>query len=366
MNIKRFPFLFYMVVALLGTSCIRENTDDCFTGIRLNFSFTLNEEELNKFGPDINRVHVYVFDSNGILQQIETEKGSVLSNDYFMDIPIRPGKYTLIAWAGSNEDFLNDNSFQEGDMHDAVTHSYTPHVTLGQTRIDDFRLMMKYNIADDLPEDIVPSIDELDELYYGAVGKRTPLTCKYKIEPVEVKYGLRTEREIELIKNTNILRLTVTGINNVKQKVKASSPLDVWAVIRNGRYKFDNTVGEYARTIRYTPHYTRLAPDSLQVDIKTIRLDMERHTAEPAYLYVKDPMTGYFYPDQPIDIVNTLLQARNPETGKFLYNSQEDFDRLYVHPIEIRLEPGNVSNGNDLRVRIFIKDWEIVNVVPAP
>ena len=77
----------------------------------------------------------------------------------------------------------------------------------------------------------------------------------------------------------------------------------------------------------------------------------------PVLLYIETP-DGRRIPSQPIDIVDKLRQARDPDTGEYVYNSQSDFDRIYEHPIEVRI-------GADMEIRIFIGEWEIVNVKPA-
>lgn len=93
--------------------------------------------------------------------------------------------------------------------------------------------------------------------------------------------------------------------------------------------------------------------NTLSADIKVLRLTMDR----PVLLYIETP-GGRRIPEQPIDIVNMLFKARNPDTGAYIYQSQSDFDRIYEHPVEVRI-------GANLNIRIFIGEWEIVNVKPA-
>ena len=93
--------------------------------------------------------------------------------------------------------------------------------------------------------------------------------------------------------------------------------------------------------------------NTLSADIKVLRLTMDR----PVLLYIETP-GGRRIPEQPIDIVSMLFKARNPDTGAYIYQSQSDFDRIYEHPVEVRIGP-------NLDIRIFIGEWEIVNVKPA-
>lgn len=343
------------------TACIREDTDECFAGLRLHFNFTLHNQGGNLFGREVQQVRVYLFDEQGVLRHIARDSGAHLTNDYVMEINVPPGQYTIVSWAGSNEDFLN--SYFEGHMNDPMTHQYEDGVTPGRTTWNDFRVILKHNVADDLPEDLVPAVEELDDLYYGAVGTRTPLTDQYLFAPVEVKAGCIVEREIELIKNTNLIRLTVRGWEHLQRAAiprEAAIPqeaLQVWITARNGRYKPDNSIGEYARSIRYTPHYQSVDNRAIVVDIKILRLDMARRTAQPVSLTVINPLTGIALSAEPLDVIQTLLQARNPETGEYIYQSQEDFDREYEHSIEIEITA-------DLYLRIFVRGWEIIKLKP--
>lgn len=346
----------------LLTGCTKENLEDCFASLKLKFTFTLHtNEEGNRFGPDVQIVKVYFFDEQGILTHIQEEKGAALTNDYAMDVQIAPGNYTIVAWGGSQDDFYN--SFHEGHMNDPQTHDYENGITIGKTTLSDFRVFLNYGIADDYPEDIMPTIDEFDDLYYGAAGTRQSETSKYLFGKVEVRTGKANEKSIELIRNTNILKVTITGISHLRNYYRRATGiagpeiLKVWVSARNGRYKFDNSIGEYARMMRYPPIYRNVDDDSMVIDIKTMRLDMAKHRAEPMYLTILNPITNMTYPPQPIDVVNTLLQARDPKTGEYIYKSQEDFDKIYEHPFRIEISA-------DLSIRIIVHEWEIIMVRP--
>lgn len=354
-----------MSTLLILASCTKENMDDCFASLKLKFSFTLHTNDGNRFGPDVQLVKVYFFDENGILAHIQQGQGTILTNNYVMDVQIAPGKYSIIAWGGNNEDFTN--SFHEGHMNDPLTHDYEVGVTIGKTTLTDFRIFLNYGIAEDYPEDIIPTIEEFDDLYYGAAGTRQSGTSNYIFEQVTVRAGMANDKLIELIRNTNILKVTIEGLENLRNPnrsgftVDTTTPdsqiLQVWASARNGRYKYDNSIGEYARMMRFPAIYRNLDTNSLVADIKTMHLDMVRHQAEPVYLTIQNPITGATYPQQPIDVVNTLLQAKNPETGEYIYQSQEDFDKIYEHPI-------NVVITAELTIKIFVHGWEIIVVRP--
>lgn len=353
--------LFFFVLV----SCTKENMDDCSANLRLKFTFTLHLNGDNRFGPNVQLIKVYFFDESGTLAHIQQGQGAMLTSDYVMNVQLTPGKYTIIAWGGSNEDFAN--SFHEGHMNDPLTHTYETGVTIGKTTLTDFRIFLNYGIADDYPEDIISTIEEFDDLYYGAAGTRQSGTSNYILEQIEVCTGMVNEKQIELIRDTNILRVTIDGLENLQKanrtranndaSLRGAEPLQVWVSARNGRYKSDNSIGEYARMMRFPALHRDLNQHSMVVDIKTMQLNMVRHQAEPMYLTIQDPVTRTTYPQYPIDVVNTLLQARNPETGEYIYRSQEDFDKVYEHLIRIEITA-------ELQVRIFVQGWEIIIVRP--
>ena len=179
------------------------------------------------------------------------------------------------------------------------------------------------------------------------------------IYTVEVKNSVVTTRRIELIRNTNLLKITLSGTEHLTPEVRDTpaanrdTDFKLWAVATDERYKSDNTFDGYTRSVRYSPFKTSMDANTLSADIKVLRLTMDR----PVLLYIETP-GGRRIPEQPIDIVSMLFKARNPDTGAYIYQSQSDFDRIYEHPVEVRIGP-------NLNIRIFIGEWEIVNVKPA-
>ena len=370
MNRKYFIGIFWMLLLLLA-GCTKENTEDCFSGLKLDFYFTLHTGNGNLFGEKVHRVCVYLFDENDILQLYAVDNGNKLeysylqkgqiktvstpndrgglTNDYVMNLEQVPaGKYKIMAWAESG---LGDNTtFFYGQMKNPATHDFEKNITLGVTTMENFQTLLRCKATAGLSESLTPEANEIDDLWYGTAGVRHPKTDVYSFEKVEVQNGVITERHIELIRNTNILNVTVSGIEHL---VTEDTNFRVWVVTSDGSYQSDNNICEYAQPIRYNPFHFSINENKILADIKVLRLGMER----PVLLYIETP-DGRRITNEPIDIVGKLLQARNPDTGDYIYNSQCDLDRIYEHPIEIRV-------GANLEVRIFIGEWEIVNVKPA-
>lgn len=369
MNKKHLTGIFLMLTLLL-TGCIKEDTEDCYSGLRLDFYFTLHTGNGNLFGEKVQRVHVYLFDEHKVLKAYAVDNGNkleysylkdgeiktvstpnawgALTNDYVMNLnQIPPGTYKIVTWAESNA--KDNTTFFHGVMNDPATHDFKKGITLGTTTMADFRMFLKCKETTELPEDLVPEANEIDDLWYGAAGSRHPKTDMYTLEEVEVKNGSVSERHIELIRNTNILKTAITYAATTAEEAN----LRLWVVASDGQYDAYNNIGENARTIRYTPTQHSTNGQTILSDFKVIRLDMKR----PVLLYIETP-EGRRIPSKPINIVEKLLLARNPDTGEYIYQSQSDLDKIYEHPIEIRID-------THLEVRIFIGEWEIVDVKPA-
>lgn len=386
MNKKYFIGAF-LLFALLFTGCTKEDMDDCRSGLRLDFEFTLHTGVGNLFGEEVKRVRVYLFDENGVLCAHALDNGSTLkysylkdgevktvskpnlsgslSDDYVMNLDEIPaGKYKIMSWAGSGID--DTTTYFHAHMNDAENHNFDSEITLGVTTMDEFRVFVKNKPTTDSP-----IVDDFDDLWYGAVGTRHAQTDIYTFENVEVKNESVTTRHIELIRNTNILKVTISGIDHLSGyppsgylpgTALADTGFKIWVVGANGEYKSDNSIGDNAYSIRYLPFNATVSGNTILADIKILRLDMNRHTADPVLLYIETP-DGRMLPAQPLNVVKTLLQARDPETEYNIYSYQSDFDRIYEHPIELRIGTGGV--GMDLEIRIFIGEWEIVTVKPC-
>ena len=352
MRVEKFKYsviYFLAAVLCLLAGCTKEDLDDCVSGLYLKFEFTLHEAGGNRFGEDIQVVRVYLFDSNGVLHQIEEGRGAILTDNYVMRINLIPGKYTIITWAGSHEDF--SKSYRVQSIKGINTLGSGDDIVIGETTLNDFKTFINHNLADEYPEDIIPATEEFDDLYYGAVGTRVKESSKYIFEQVEIKSGEFSERCVELIRNTNQIRVSITGLDYFRSRP------NIWVSARNGHYSYDNTIHEYTPLLRYHPYQVNVGPNELSVNIKLVRMDLEHGSANPVLLFIEDVDTGILFPKQGIDIMSILLQARDSETKEYIYANQEDFDRIYEHPIKIEI-------AADLNMKIFVHNWEVVELLP--
>ncbi|MGL4806097.1 MAG: FimB/Mfa2 family fimbrial subunit, partial [Bacteroidales bacterium] len=142
MLFKKLSILFFLTSLwiLMMPGCTKEDMTDCFSGLRLRFNFTLHNNGGSLFGEEVNRVRVYLFDEQEILQlyvlddsrTIEysyVENGRLktiskpnlagkLPEDYIMELNVAPGRYKVVAWGGSTKD--KESTFFHGHMKDPV------------------------------------------------------------------------------------------------------------------------------------------------------------------------------------------------------------------------------------------------------
>lgn len=333
----------YILFLVVFFSCTKEDNADCTAGLILKYSYEHNKQGVDLFGPDVQYIKMYIFNEQNILHHIDSGKGTALTNGWFKQINLAPGKYSVVSWAGGNPDF--HTSFFDSQMSDRASLDFSHKAVVGQTTLQDFRIIVNHQLAEMYEEDVILPMDSLDDLYYGT----------YK-DNVEVKPGYLSVQEIPLIKNTNKLRVIVEGLQHLKTSTKAgdSDILEVYAAAKNGRYMYNNAIDEYARVIRYETPFTIVSDTAIETDIKILRLDIEHHTANPVTLYVNNKQTNL--PLATINVVESILKAQD-ENGNYLINNQSDLDKedLFVFKVQI---------NTDLSVNIFVNGWNIKPTKP--
>ncbi len=336
------------LITLMAISCsLREDLSDCGV-LRLNFSYTWNKEMVDRLTDHVQDIHVYIFDAEGLLVRIVEATEADIARGYAEIEDLPGGDYTFTAWGGSSDDMIGGGFF-EARMENAAAHRHSS-IRIGETTLGEFYMMLEYDeLSAVVQGDIAPRTAAFDDLFHAAVKS-------FKILPLT-----NQSVDFDFIRNTNVIKVTITGIEHLPHydattRADADELLQVWVAGKNGRYGWDNTIDDHARTVRYEPLQSSLTPSTMNVDIKTIHLNVDRHTGtDPIRLNVVNPVSGksMIYP---LNIVDAIQQVKGEE-GDFLYPDQEAIDREYEFPIEI-------SILSDLTTKIYIYDWEIVNLNP--
>lgn len=315
---KRISLLIVTLFFFYG--CIKEDSSCCDLGLHLRFRYTLNDHYENLFGAEVNRITIYVFDSNGKYVDTFSEQGDKLTNDYVMNVPVPKGRYSVVAYGG---DF---STYSAGELT-AQTDAIKQLLRKGVTNIQDFRMELKNITGQDgyLHPAQIP-----DDLYVGLALDVLSCPSNKKIT------------DVELIKDTKKIKVKIIGTDNI------NAPLDVYIIARNGRYKFDNSIDMNHGIFKYTPDKSSQQINYLEVDLKMLRLVL----GQSPMLVIKNSLTSEV-------IYNKNMIEQILLTNKYV--TQTDFDREDEFVFEILIK----SINNNITISVLINGWKIVTINPG-
>jgi len=228
------------VLCCAMTSCdgaIYDDEGDCSVTYRLAFRYDKNMNWADAFAHEVESVHLYAFDLDGLLVGAQTESGEALkAAGYTMPLDLPAGDYRLVAWCGLEP---------AGDRVKAFT---VPAVRVGETRIEELqcRLERGYDEAG------AYSSRKLNSLFHGMLEVNLPVND----DGGEYTYTM------ELTKDTNHVRIILQHLSG-----KEVDPADFTFRIEeaNGLMNYDNTLlGN--ETITYRPYHTGSGTAGLGID----------------------------------------------------------------------------------------------------
>ena len=178
-------------LVLTLASCDRlvfEDEGDCVVNYRLRFIYNMNLKWADAFPSEVHSVHLYAFDSKGLFVKEFTANGTeVDSEDYRMQLELEPGRYSLVAWCGMENEGVNEKSFT------------VPVPVAGQTRIEE--LTCSLNVKSD-SESALYSDTMLRFLYHGMMDVDLP-----KVYHGDYEYTMY------LTKDTNHIRIILQQLS---------------------------------------------------------------------------------------------------------------------------------------------------------
>ena len=295
------------------SGCIKEDRSECNPGVLLKFDYSLNPEHTNLFGEEVDKVTVYVFDANGLYYGSFSEEGSHLTNDWQMLLPLPPGNYTTVTWAGQL------GTYRVGETNADGT-AFQSELKKGVTHVDNFMLTAE---KDGQP------LTRLDDLYHG------------KADVVSV-YQPETATTVDLIKDTKHLTVTVED-QTVGRDRSGDASYEVYCTGTNARYLADNSFGKNAAIVTNRPYNTYTTPGKAVSELDLLRLVIGR----PFRLVVNDK-TGKKVFDR--DLVEAMMA-----TGHF--KTQEDFDRELDYHVVITMD-------QNTGITVTINGWVAVDIIP--
>ncbi|WP_085536860.1 FimB/Mfa2 family fimbrial subunit [Massilibacteroides vaginae] len=193
-------FLLLLLLLLISFSgCIKEDMDDCPTGVKIYFDYTPVTYARTGVDPsEVKRIDVFVFDAQGIFKGVWIDKNPVLSKDYFITVTDLPKNqsYRFIAWTGLETDYFTTPAAFVND----------------ETTFDEVRFSLEHQS--------------------GTIG--TLITPLFHAEKSHYIDNNREQRvNIPLVQVYNTVNLTTEGLSNNLNSYRMTINDN------NGNYKFD-------------------------------------------------------------------------------------------------------------------------------
>lgn len=335
-------------------ACTKENLEGCIRGLKLRVSYAFNSVEADAPAPQLQSTRAYVFNESNLLCAVGEASGTNLFSGQTIDFSLEPGKYKVIVWGSDNANFFH--SYGEGTSTMSSLVGYTEGITIGKTALSDFYLFLKRQATEGAETQYFPSNNPCDDLYYGASGTRASKSSEYSIQEVTIPEDGMIEKNIELIRNTNVMDVSITGLSNLLNSSDFSNDADIYISVKGDNYLWNNSFGNNDTQTKYTPYNMQTNKDGLlSFNIKIQRIRMDMQSEKPLILYIKDKIQGKILLE--MDILECLLKASD-ESGQYIYKNQEDLDRMYIHHIRLEF-------ANNFTVKIFINGWEVQRIYPV-
>ncbi|ROT05029.1 FimB/Mfa2 family fimbrial subunit [Muribaculum intestinale] len=128
MNGKFLTKIIYSCLAFIGavgvSSCdaLYEDLPECVVTYKVRFTYDMNIKFADAFSHEVDKVTLYVFDSDDRLVWQRTESGeSVKARDYAMTVDLPAGTYDMIAWCGGTSPIDDARGFSVGNGSEPVT-----------------------------------------------------------------------------------------------------------------------------------------------------------------------------------------------------------------------------------------------------
>lgn len=356
-----------LLSSVILNGCLKEDLSHCEdnSGVILAYRYDMNMHYTDLFGEMVKGLKAYVFNEQGILCDtlIPPVFPQDLVNGYERQIKLSPGKYTVVTWAGDHE---FTHSFTHACENETLSSKFTAGVTIGRTKLSDFRMFLRYTELPGNNDIATPDETLFNNLFHG-------IAKDFQVLPNQM-----TRVPVSLIKNTNTIRLKLSNLHVLGAVAFSAEDFNVTITSRNGHYRSDNLVAEYARKLIYTPYDSYIDADSLKSETKVLRLmdiaqSDDPHGNAPMLLNI-DYIPANLSICVDLDIVKTILSGKidaRDNQGNLLMEdgkpmkvapSSEYLDRQDIFDIELKVEKGPEDN---LIVTVFVNGWKITNIYPV-
>lgn len=309
-----------MLILTVGCGFVDDSLTDCPTGVVVLLHYTLNSEDLDKFGDRVDHVGIFIFDSDGLF--VKEVRKNIVQEELFKNllvIDLYVDTYTIVAVGGYLK-YYKAGTESSGES-DAI---FTEGLTVGETKLSEFRIKPK-NINE---EGVVT--ERIDDLFMGI--EKNVVVTEYEV----------VESVIDFTLNSNSLNITFTGLDGVDYTPFLTS--------KNGVYNAENSIANELELI-----YMPLARSRTNVyEFRKLRLVK----GVPVNVTLKDSSGNVISSSGNIDLLKYIMQS-SPEL-----ETQEGLDRKEIYDIVLNFKSDNSDSNSEL-ISITIGEWTVEIVKPV-
>lgn len=288
--------------AILLVGCVRDDRSECRYPLPLRFSYTYNVEQTDLFDAEVQTLDLFLYDAkSGRLIDRVSPAVEALSPTNGYEWMVEPGVYDLVAWGGVSQRY----HYEQTEFFSAAR--------LSVNRESDGETVLQ----------------QREHVFHAM------------FRGIRVTGDLLSEQELNLHKNSNDVRVEVTGLTEAQ-----SRRLRCTIRSANGDYGFDNTcVSE--RPVTYYPE-AGYADGTAIFDHTVLGL----WPGDASWLNVElgAEAAGRSVPVQLFDGSLSELLLQKPGTDLDL---EDEFT--------VRLEATQTSDGS-YAVTIYVNDWQVVDM----
>ncbi len=177
---KLLAVAFFTLALCACDSAIYDGEGNCTVDYRVKFRYDYNMKFADAFAHEVEVVTLYLIDESGKVVWQKTEQGEFLAApDYSMAVSVPPGKYDILAWAGTTD---------KGSFTIPTTQN-----------VQELGCTLNRQYAEDASAYVG---SDLDRLFHGYLADQT----------FSSEYGDYTYT-IPLVKNTNTVRVVLQQLS---------------------------------------------------------------------------------------------------------------------------------------------------------